>query len=79
MYTYYVRCHKTSQKVLVKRLLYCYIPFEYNGGSTFKFEVDQRQLNFLKGTFETIRKKSQKENTLLEFEVYKDGIYLEEA
>lgn len=79
MYKYYIKCPRSSQNVLVRRLLYCMIPFSYNGGMEISFEVNECELKWLKGTFSTLEKRSKKENTSLEFEVYKDGVYLEKA
>ena len=65
--------------VLIRRLLYCQIAFDHNGGSTLHFEFPENQLKWLEGTFETLRKRSEHEHTVLEVEIYKDGIYLEKA
>ena len=79
MYKYYIKCSRDCQKVLVRRLLYLMYPFSYDGGIEISFSVSDEQLKWLKGTFETLRKKSEKEKTVLLFEVYQDGVYMEKA
>jgi len=67
---YYVKASHNCLKALARRLIFCCEPFSYDGGLTISFTIDEDRVKWIKGTLESIRRRSESDKTVHEVEVY---------
>lgn len=68
---YYVRSDRKSLLTLAKRLMICQEQFDFNGGSTLHFVIEEDRVRWIKGTLAYLERKCKNQSTVYEVETYK--------